>query len=663
MSETGTEGMHALPEVREYVDGFSWKTVAGVLFVAILMIPASIYMGLVTGSGAMGSAAEWVTIILFTEVCKRSFVVITKQELYILFYAAASLASLGGQALAGGPFAGFIWNQFLVQSEAAKAFGITKQIPYWVVPQPGSPALTNRTFLHHDWLPAIAIMLVYTVVGRMMYFGLGYTIFRVVADVERLPFPLAPIGAAGATALAETSAGKETWRWRVFSTGCVIGLLWGFLYIAIPTITGGFLAKPLQLLPIPFLDMTTNTEHLFPGAVWGLSTDIGSIFTGFILPFPMVLGNFLASMLVQGVANPYLATHGYFPDWHYGFNTIWTQLVTNFDFWLSFNSIGIAISVGLIGVTTVAVTVFKRRKEWFGRTSIGGGIGAPPPGRGDFPIWLMMGIWFLGTISSIFIVHRLVPGFPVGWLFFYGVIWTPLSSYISARMIGLTGSGVGFPMIREGSFMLSHYTKVDIWFAPIPLGDYGGLSGFFKQVELTGTKFTSILKTELLMVPTILLFSFLYWTYFWHLGPIPSVQYPYAQMFWPRDAMQSILWMTAWQGGAHGNEMVRHAVQLPRIGLGLSVGIVLFGLVKLVRLPELFFYGFVGGIGAIPHGTIPMMFGALLGRYYFRKRFGAETWSAYVPVVLAGYACGMGLIGMCSTAIRMIGMSVSHLPF
>ena len=662
MKETGNEGLQALPEVRQFESGFGWKTVAGILFVAILMIPASIYMGLVTGSGAMGSAAEWVTIILFTEVCKRSFVVISRQELYVLFYAAASLASIGSSALAGGPFAGFIWNQFLVQSDAAKAFHITNKIPAWIVPHPGSPALVNRTFLHPDWHSAIIIMLAYTIIGRLMYFGLGYTLFRVTSDVERLPFPLAPVAAAGATALAETSAGKETWRWRVFSTGCILGLVWGTLYIGIPTITGGFLARPLQLLPIPFLDLTTNTEHLFPGSIWGLNTDIGSVFTGFILPFPMVIGSFIASMCVQGLANPFLQHAGMLPDWHYGFNTIWTQLVTNFDFWLSFNSIGVALSIGLIGIVSVAWTVFKRRKEWFSGSG-SRGAGAPPPGRGDFPIWLMVGLWLLGTLASISICHKLVPHFQIGWLFFYGLVWTPLSSYISARMIGMTGNGVSFPMIKEGSFMISRYTGVDIWFAPIPLADYGGAASLWRQVELTGTRFSSIVWTEIIMVPTILIFSFLYWSYFWHLGPVPSVQYPYAMMFWPRDAMQQILWMTAWQGGATANPMVMHAINPHYIAAGLSFGVVLFGVIKLVQLPELFFYGFAGGIAAMPHATIPMMFGACLGRYYFRKRFGIETWTAYVPVVLAGYACGMGLIGMCSTAIRMIGMSVSHLPF
>ncbi|MCA1596446.1 MAG: OPT/YSL family transporter [Chloroflexi bacterium] len=585
MNETGTEGIQALPDNVEFVNGFSWKTVAGVLFVAILMVPASIYMGLVTGNGSMGSAAEWVTIILFTEVCKRSFVTITRQELYVLFYAAASLASLGGSALAGGPFAAFIWNQFLVQSDAARAFGIQNQIPRWVVPPPGSAALVNRTFIHPDWAWAIGLMLLYTVIGRFMYFGLGYTMFRITADVERLPFPLAPIGAAGATALAETSAGKETWRWRVFSTGCIIGLLWGFLYIAIPTVTGGFLAKPLQLLPIPFLDLTSNTERLFPGSTWGLNTDLGSVFVGFIIPFPIVVGSFISSMVVQMFANPYLATHHYFPDWHYGFNTIYTQMVTNFDFWLSFNSIGLALSIGIIGIFTVGWTMFQRRKEWFAGGG-GASAGSPPPGRGDFPIWLMVSLWFVGTLVSIFVVHYLVPDFPVAWLGFYGIIWTPLSSYISARMIGLTGSGVSFPMVKEGSFMLSHYSKVDIWFAPIPLSDYGGMSQFWRQTELTGTKFTSIIYTELLLIPVVLLFSFLYWSYFWHLGPIPSVQYPYAQMFWPRDALQQVLWMTAWQGGGHANTMVQHAVNLHRVLAGLGTGIAAFLVLKALHINE-----------------------------------------------------------------------------
>jgi len=33
----------------------------------------------------------------------------------------------------------------------------------------------------------------------------------------------------------------------------------------------------------------------------------------------------------------------------------------------------------------------------------------------------------------------------------------------------------------------------------------------------------------------------------------------------------------------------------------------------------------------------------LIGRYYFQKRLGLR-WRQYIPVVAAGFACGMGLI-------------------
>jgi len=55
-----------------YVDGFSLRTVLGALFVAVVMMPGSIYLGLVAGQ-TLGPAAEWVTIILFAEVARRSF--------------------------------------------------------------------------------------------------------------------------------------------------------------------------------------------------------------------------------------------------------------------------------------------------------------------------------------------------------------------------------------------------------------------------------------------------------------------------------------------------------------------------------------------------------------------------------------------------------------
>ena len=77
------------------------------------MIPGNIYLGLMVG-GNLGAAAEWVTIILFAEITKRSFTTLKKQEVYVLYYVAAGLI-----AAETGSFQGLLWNQYLRQSPAA----------------------------------------------------------------------------------------------------------------------------------------------------------------------------------------------------------------------------------------------------------------------------------------------------------------------------------------------------------------------------------------------------------------------------------------------------------------------------------------------------------------------------------------------------------------
>ena len=64
-----------------------------------------------------------------------------------------------------------------------------------------------------------------------------------------------------------------------------------------------------------------------------------------------------------------------------------------------------------------------------------------------------------------------------------------------------------------------------------------------------------------------------------------------------------------------------------------------------------------------PHFVILQFAGALLGRYYFARRFGESKWKAYAPIILAGYSCGMGLIGMTSIAIALISKAVSSVVF
>lgn len=164
--------------------GFTARTVAGAFFVGFIMMPGAIYMGLIAGT-SLGAAAEWVTIILFSELARRSFSSLTRQEIYLIYYIAGGLAGvIGGTMLAGGPFGQLVWNQYLAQSPAAAGFGIAEHIPAWVAPPVGSDALVGRSFLHRAWIPPLVVLVASQVLSRVEWFTLGYILFRVTSDVE-----------------------------------------------------------------------------------------------------------------------------------------------------------------------------------------------------------------------------------------------------------------------------------------------------------------------------------------------------------------------------------------------------------------------------------------------------------------------------------------------
>ena len=632
------------------------KTVVGGLFIAFIMLPGALYLGLVAGQG-LGSAAQWVTIVLFAEIARRSFMPLKRQEIYILFYVAGGLAhmTMADKGLSGGSFSELIWNQYFVQSPQAAP--IAAQIPHWVVPHPGSSALVHRSFFDQAWVVPIALLLFREVLGRLNWLGLGYLLFRTTSDIEHLPFPMAPVAASGATALAEASSKEESWRWQVFSIGTMVGLVFGFFYLSVPIFTGVVLSKPLMLIPIPFIDFTRNTERILPAALTGFCGDLTNVLTGFVLPFHIVMGLFISSILCQIGVNPILQAKGLLPTWRYGMGTIDTKISTDLDFWMSVG-IGVGVAIAVIGLYTVIVTTIRSAGMTRERRASAYNI---PRDRGDFPIVYAVAAWAIATIGTIWMSHHLVPRFPLWILIAFGLFYSPIMSYVSARMWGLTGGGVGFPFIMEATILKSGYTGVDIWFAPMPLYDMGWAAQRFREVELTGTKFTSILKAELFMLPVMLVASFLFWAFFWHTSPVPSPQFPFAQKMWPVSATMRTIWISSNAQGGHS--FLLKALKPPVMLWGGMGAMALYLGMTAFKLPVLLFYGLAGGVGAMPHFTIPQFGGALLGRYYFARRFGKEKWTMYAPVLLAGFSCGMGLMGMSSIALALISKSVSYLPY
>jgi hypothetical protein len=75
-------------------------------------------------------------------------------------------------------------------------------------------------------------------------------------------------------------------------------------------------------------------------------------------------------------------------------------------------------------------------------------------------------------------------------------------------------------------------------------------------------------------------------------------------------------------------------------------------------LPVFLVYGVIRGLDqSTPAVIVPQFAGALLGRFYFARKFG-ENWRQYIVVFFAGYSCGVGLVMMLSLGIVFMTKSV-----
>ena len=639
-----------------FQEGFSWSSLLGAVFVALVMVPGAIYMGLLAGTQQIGLAAQWVTVILFVEVAKRAHRTLNRSEIFVLYLMAAWAV--------GMPFRGLLWNQFYARSDAAMASGIASELPSWFAPAAESASYATRSFLHWDWLPVLGLFMFGFFFSQVSSMVLGYGLFRLTSDIEKLPFPMAPVGAQGIMAVAEdmeeaqSGPRQKSWRWRVFSIGGALGLAFGLVYLGLPTITGALTGNPVQILPIPWSDFTGTTQHYLPAVATGMSWNLGNVIIGMVLPFWAMVGSFIG-LIVTMVVNPILYHAEILHTWRSGDDTVQTLFKNNLDFYFSFQ-IGIAVAIAAAGIIMTVRRVAAARRE--AKRGEREAVTAVPPGRGDISPWLIIGCYFVVTT-----IYILVCGFLIHWhrgvmaaLVILGFFFTPLISYVTARLEGIAGQVVEVPMVREASLILSGYHGVAVWFLPIPFANYGGMTVFYRQCELTGTKFTSIWKAKIVLYPIILISSIFFMNFIWGLAEAPSAVYPYAQRMWELNALNQSIMYSATLGDYSQFEQ---AFRWEFLGAGTLFGGMLFGVLSALGTPVFLLYGVVRGLGqSLPHAIIPQFIGALIGRYYFQRRLGVK-WRQFIPVVSAGFMCGMGLLATLCIGITFISKAVIQLPF
>jgi hypothetical protein len=685
----------------EFKDGFGWSTVIGIIFCGLVMMPGAIYLGLMTG-GSMGSAATWVTVILFNEVARRAMKTMSKQNLVVLLHAASVI--MAGQVLfPGGPLGHVVYRAYLVTSDAIRDSGMRDYFPSWWVPAPDSPAITERLLFHRDWLIPLGLVAFTMVIGFVSKYTLGYFFFRLTSDVERLPFPLAPIQAQGAMALAEAeppadAAGgakadkgreaflrgrrgekKRSERWRLFSLGTTIGIAFGFVQVGIPAITGLMFDKPFFLLPQPFVDTTPLTEVILPATPTGMTVDLGIVLIGFVLPFWAVVGTF-AAIVFTLVVNPILHNVGMLTSWQPGMDTVNTTFANSIDFYLSFG-IGAALGVAIVSIYQTVRDVRARLRDMRDARGAGreederGNLWRTPKlGRGDYPMWLALIGYVVSSALLVGLCYLLLRNTGtnrfglLSFLLIFVCFYNPFISYVNARLLGIAGQNVDIPFVKEVAFIASGAQGIDVWLAPIPLDNQGYQAQAFRVNELTGVSFRSLIKTDLVALPALFLMSLLFWAFIWHASPVPSDAFPAAQINWDLQAKQNALLFSstfAVEGGEVNiaDSQFMQAIHLPVIGAGVGVTVGLFILMGALGLPVLFVYGLIRGFGQFPHYMLLEIVGAMLGRFYFQKRLGAQRFLRLAPTLLAGYFTGVGLVGMTTIAMKLIGAAVSPSPF
>jgi len=700
--------------------GFGWTTIAGILFCGLIITPGGIYLGLMTGGG-LGAASTWVTVILFGEVARRAMKTMSKGNLVVLLHAAGVMMAGGAGGLGGGPFAEMIYRAFFVTSDAVRDSGMSEAFPRWWVPSPDSPAITERLLFHRDWLLPIALAVFGIVTGFVNKYTVGYFLFRVTSDVERLPFPMAPISAQGVLAMTEMNekrAGDEKRttllkrarqavarsvakeeengngdtpakrfsRWRLFSLGSVLGIGFGVLQVGIPLVSGLFLDKPIMLLPIPFLDTTTLTEAIMPATPTGITIDLGFLLLGMVLPFWSIIGTAIAVGATM-LLNPVMHHFGVLTQWQPGMDTVNTTFVNSMDFWMSFG-LGTTLAIAVISIYSTArglINAARRSREAKrelaqDRPDTGGDDRyeretasiwhTPHLGRGDYPMWIALVLYLVTATAMLLICNHLIPGL-LAFLLVFVFLYNPFISYISARLLAISGQTVDVPFIRESVIFASGARGVDIWVAPIPIQNYGSMAQSYRVNELIGVNFRSLILTDLVATPAMLVFSFLFWAFIWRADPIPSPIFPAAQVEWELQSKnQALVYSSTFV--AAGTDPSEHsigdtqfikAIHPKVIAAGAVLTTAGFTLLSVFGMPTLLVYGVVRGLGQFPHFLILQIVGAFIGRYYFQKKFGSSEFLRMVPTLLAGYFTGIGLLSMAMVAITLISKAVVTAPF
>jgi len=144
---------------------------------------------------------------------------------------------------------------------------------------------------------------------------------------------MAPVGAQGVTALADASQGAQTWRWRVFSFGAILGIAFAAIYVALPAVSGALLPQPISMIAFPS-KTSPATSRIFSPPSRTHRVRPRLVILGMVLPYWAMIAVSSAGDLFH--SQPILFHVGILKTWGPGLGGIRTIEANTLDFYFSF---------------------------------------------------------------------------------------------------------------------------------------------------------------------------------------------------------------------------------------------------------------------------------------------------------------------------------------
>ena len=229
-------------------NGLTRRTWPVILYGAIVLMPANIYLMLVAGQSLTGPIS-FIALILWVEAARLSRKPLTTAEAFIVHSVSAVAASqliFYGYAIFPSYFrVSDVANSsmFSFVNDAGQTQTFADAAPEWWAPK--ADVVQLRTFLHPAWLLPIGVGMAswfFHMLADLTMGILGYYLF---VKVEKLPFPYAHPPAEACKALTSGSPEAK----KVFTITGLMGTVWG-LIIYMPVALG----KKITDYPIPWAD-------------------------------------------------------------------------------------------------------------------------------------------------------------------------------------------------------------------------------------------------------------------------------------------------------------------------------------------------------------------------------------------------------------------------